>query len=129
MKIMGVQCSTNERRADDATRDVNAWLKCEYVSHRVGHCFAGVISSVTSFGLFIELKGLYVEGLVHISELSNDYFHFDPARMMLKGENSGKRYRLGDAVYVQVVRVDMDERKVDLMLIENPEHIDMIEAE
>jgi ribonuclease R len=129
MKVMGVHCSTNERRADDATRDVNAWLKCEYVSHRLGHCFAGVISSVTSFGLFIELKGLYVEGLVHISELDNDYFHFDPARMMLKGENTGKRYRLGDAVYVQVVRVDMDERKVDLMLVNHPSVVDVIESE
>ncbi|MBI3171670.1 MAG: VacB/RNase II family 3'-5' exoribonuclease, partial [Hydrocarboniphaga effusa] len=100
-----VHCSTTERRADDATRDVLAWLKCEYMRHHVGESFTGVVSSVVGFGLFVELEGLYIEGLVHISDLGADYFHYDEARHELGGERTGMRYRLSDRVRVQVLRV------------------------
>ena len=110
----GIHTSMAERRADDATRDVTAWLKCEYLQDRIGESFAGVISGVTRFGLFVELKDLYVEGLVHINNLGNDFFHFDQAQQRLLGERTRKVYRLGDAIEVVVARVDLDERKVDL---------------
>ncbi|QEP43471.1 ribonuclease R [Ectothiorhodospiraceae bacterium BW-2] len=116
MVLMGAHCSMTERRADEATRDACDWLKCEFMLDRVGQEFEGIISSVTSFGLFVELKSIYVEGLVHISELKNDYYHFDPAKHRLLGEHSRKIYRLGDAVRVSVVRVDLDEHKIDFAL-------------
>jgi ribonuclease R len=105
-----------ERRADDATRDVTAWLKCEYMQEHVGDSFSGVISGVTGFGLFVELSDIYVEGLVHITALTSDYYHFDPAHHRLTGENSGRIYRLGDTIKVTVARVDLDERKIDFVL-------------
>lgn len=117
MVILGEHCSANERRADDATRDVVTWLKCEYMMDKIGEEFSGVISAVTSFGLFVELNDIYVEGLVHISSLGQDYFHFDPLSHQLKGEHSNIRYRLGDSVKVKVARVDLDEKKIDFMLI------------
>jgi len=113
---LGAHCSMTERRADDATRDVVAWLKCYYMKDRVGESFTGSISGVTSFGAFVALDGVYVEGLVHVSDLGNDYFHFDPARHQLMGERTRKRYRLGDRLRVEVARVDLDTSRIDFTL-------------
>ena len=103
-----------ERRADDATRDVVAWLKCEYLSDHIGEEYPGVVAAVTSFGLFVELVDVYIEGLVHVSALHSDYYHFDAAHQRLVGEHSRKTYQLGDEFRVRLVRVDLDERKIDL---------------
>jgi len=113
---LGAHCSMTERRADDATRDVEAWLKCFYMRDHLGSVFSGSVSSVTSFGMFVSLDDLYVEGLVHISELGKDYFHFDATKHQLLGERTGQRYRLGDRVKVRVVKVDMETTKVDFVL-------------
>ena len=115
---LGLHCSMTERRADDATRDVEAWLKCFYMQDKIGECFDGVISSVTGFGLFVALDDVYVEGLIHISELPSDYFHFDAVKHTLLGERSGKQYRLGDRLRVQLVRVDLETSKIDFILAE-----------
>lgn len=120
MLARGEHCSMAERRADEATRDVEAWLKCEYLQDRVGESFDGVVAAVTSFGLFVELADLYIEGLVHISALPGDYYHFDPAKQRLTGERSSRSFRLGDTVKVQVARVDLDDKKIDLELIDSP---------
>lgn len=117
MTLLGEHCSANERRADDATRDVVSWLKCEYMMDKVGEEFPGIISAVTSFGFFVELNEIYVEGLVHISNLGQDYFHFDPISHQLKGERTNAAFRLGDRVNVKLVRVDLDEKKIDFELI------------
>ncbi len=117
LKTLGEHCSTTERRADEATWDVIAWLKCEYMRDKVGEEFEGVISAVTSFGFFVELKEIYVEGLVHISTLGQDFYHFDPLRHCLVGERTHVAYRIGDVVTVKVARVDLDERKIDLDLV------------
>lgn len=116
---LGEQCSMTERRADDATRDVEAWLKCEFLQGNVGEVFDGVIASVTGFGLFVQLAGVYTEGLVHISALGGDFFHFDRVRHSLIGEHTSRAFRLGDEVRVRVVRVDLDDRKIDLELEES----------
>lgn len=116
MVQLGEHCSMTERRADDATRDVSNWLKCEFLQQHVGEDFTGVIAAVTSFGIFVELQGVYVEGLVHVSSLSNDYYHFDAVKHRLVGERSGQSYGLGDQVEVVVVRVDLEERKIDFEL-------------
>jgi ribonuclease R len=113
---LGIHCSMTERRADDATRDVEAWLKCFYMRDHLGSSFEGTISSVTGFGLFVALDDLFIEGLVHVSELGADYFHYDATKHQMLGERSGKRYRLGDRVRVKVVRVDMESTKLDFML-------------
>ncbi|MDP2806443.1 MAG: ribonuclease R [Gallionellaceae bacterium] len=113
---LGVHCSQTERRADDATRDVEAWLKCFYMRDHLGSVYDGTISSVTGFGLFVALDDLYVEGLIHVSELGADYFHFEAAKHQMLGERTGKRYRLGDRVKVKVVRVDMENTKIDFSL-------------
>ena len=113
---LGAHCSMTERRADEATRDVVAWLKCYYMKDRVGERFAGSISGVASFGAFVALDDVYVEGLVHVSELGNDYFHFDAARHQLLGERTRKRYRLGDRLRVNVARVDLDTSRIDFTL-------------
>jgi ribonuclease R len=118
MVVNGEHCSMTERRADDATREVEAWLKCEYLQEHVGEEFEGVISAVTGFGLFVELKDLYIEGLVHITALPGDYYQFDAAKQRLTGERSARSYRLGGSVRVQVARVDLDDRKIDLELID-----------
>lgn len=118
MIVNGEHCSMSERRADEATREVNSWLKCEYLQDHVGDEFNGIISAVTSFGLFVELEDLYIEGLVHITALPGDYYNFDKARQRLIGERSGRSFQLGGSVRVQVARVDLDDRKIDLELIE-----------
>jgi ribonuclease R len=117
MVVMGEQCSVTERRADDATREVEAWLKCEYLQEHVGDEFDGVVAAVTSFGLFVELANIYIEGLVHISALPADYYHYDQGKQRLTGERSGRSFNLGDAVRVQVARVDLDDKKIDLELL------------
>jgi ribonuclease R len=118
MDAFGVQCSSCERRADEASRDVVAWLKCEYLLEHVEETFDGVINAVTSFGLFVELKDIYIEGLVHVTMLKRDYYHFDAAGQRLVGERTREVYRLGDSVQVRVVRVDLDDRKIDLELLQ-----------
>jgi ribonuclease R len=117
MVLFGEHCSAAERRADEATWDVVSWLKCEYMQSKLGEQFKGVVSAVTSFGFFVELTDIFVEGLVHISTLDKDYFRFDPIGHRLVGERSGVTYRLGDAVQVIVARVDLDERKMDFELV------------
>ena len=112
---LGKHCSQTERRADEAGRDVESWLKCFYMQDRIGECFGGVISGVTGFGLFVALDGVYVEGLVHISDLAKDYFHFDSVKHMLVGERGGGRYRLGDRIRVKIVRVDLESSKIDFI--------------
>ncbi len=118
MVVLGEHCSANERRADEATREVISWLKCEYMMDKVGEEFNGLISAVTGFGFFVELADIYVEGLVHISTLPQDYFHFDATSHQLYGERTGIRYRLGDLVKVKVARVDLDEKKIDFDLLQ-----------
>lgn len=118
MVLLGEHCSANERRADDATRDVVSWLKCEYMMDKIGEEYSGIISAVTSFGFFVELADIFVEGLVHISNLGQDYFHFDPTSHQLKGERTGMNFRLGDCVNIRVVRVDLDEKKMDFELVQ-----------
>jgi ribonuclease R len=117
----GLHCSANERRADEASRDVEAWLKCKYMREHLGEEYAGVVSSATSFGIFVTLDALYVEGLVHITELGGEYFRFDEARQELRGERSGTRYAVGTRVRIQVSRVDLDGRKIDFRLINEGE--------
>jgi len=117
MAELGQHCSDTERRADEATRDAVTFLKCEFLSHRLGEEYDAVVTAATNFGLFVELEPLYVEGLVHITELGEDYFHYDNARHCLKGERTGKVYRLGDRIRVQVAQVKLDDRKVDLRFI------------
>ncbi|MBK3919602.1 Ribonuclease R [Stutzerimonas frequens] len=116
LEQLGEQCSMTERRADEATRDVVNWLKCEFMKDRVGETFPGVITAVTGFGLFVELTDIYVEGLVHVTAMPGDYYHFDPLHHRLSGERSGRSFRLGDSVEVRVMRVDLDERKIDFEL-------------
>lgn len=115
MVALGGHCSMTERRADEATRDAADWLKCEFMLDRVGDEYEGIITAVTSFGLFVELNDIYVEGLVHITSLANDYYKFDPVGHRLTGERGGKVYRLGDSFRARVARVDLDERKIDFL--------------
>lgn len=123
MEQLGKHCSMTERRADDATRDVVAWLKCEYMQDKLGQRFEGRISAVTSFGVFVELNDVYVEGLVHITSLKNDYYVYDAVKHRLVGEKRGQRYRLGDKMTVLVARVDLDERKIDFdPIFDEPSH-------
>ena len=117
MHHLGGDCSSTERRAEEATRDVVQRLKCEYMQDKIGEEFEGTISSVTAFGLFVELDEIYVEGLVHVTSLPTDYYHFDPVGHRLKGERSNKTFRLANRVRVQVARVDIDEKKIDFDLV------------
>jgi ribonuclease R len=117
---LGIHCSANERRADEASRDVEAWLKCYFVRDKLGEEFTGTISGVTPFGIFVTLDSLFIEGLVHVTELGADYFQYDEARHELRGERTGIRYQLTDRVTVQVSRVDLDARKIDLRLVNEP---------
>jgi ribonuclease R len=113
----GLHCSANERRADEASRDVEAWLKCKYMRDHLGEEYSGVVTAVTGFGLFVTLDALYVEGLVHITELGGEYYRFDEARQELRGERTGIRYTIGSRVQVQVSRVDLDGRRIDFALL------------
>ncbi|TRX52823.1 ribonuclease R [Thalassomonas sp. M1454] len=113
---LGEHCSMTERRADDATRDVSDWLKCEFMRDHVGDTFEGVISTVTNFGFFVRLQDFHIEGLVHISSLGKDFYSHDEVRMCLVGEKSGKKYHVGDLLEVQVAAVNLDEKKIDLLL-------------
>ena len=117
----GAHCSANERRADEASRDVEAWLKCRFMRDHLGEEYAGTVSAATSFGMFVLLDELFVEGLVHITELGGEYFRFDEARQELRGERSGVRYTVGSRVRVQVSRVDLDGRKIDFRLVREGE--------
>ena len=113
----GAHCSSTERRADDATREVADWLKCEYMQDHVGEEFEGIISSVTGFGFFVRLNDLFIDGLVHISGLANDYYLFDIPKQRLIGENSGMIFRIGDAVKVRVEAVSLEQKQIDFSLI------------
>ena len=118
---IGEHCSGTERRADEATRDAESWLKCEYMQDKLGEEFDGTITSVNSFGIFVELDGIYVDGLVHITALDNDYYHFDPIGHRLTGERTGTVHRLGDRLRIQVAAVNLDERKIDFVLAKSTE--------
>ena len=109
-------CSMTERRADEATRDVVRWLKAEYMMEHIGGEFDGIISGVTNFGIFVELANIFIDGLVHITALGNDYFQYDQPRHQLIGERSHQKFRLGDAVRVKVVRVSLEEGRIDFEL-------------
>ncbi len=113
MEGLGAHCSGCERRADEATRDAMDWLKCEFMQDRVGETFQGQITGVAPFGLFVEVEGLHVEGLVHVSSLNNDYYHYEADHLRLRGERTGRTYRLADKMRIQVMRVDLDQRKID----------------
>lgn len=116
LDLLGEECSTTERRADEATRDVSDWLKCEFMQDHVGDTFEAVIASVTNFGLFVRLNELFIDGLVHISSLGSDYYQFDPMRQRLIGENTGQIYQVGDPVTVKVAAVNLDDRQIDLLM-------------
>ena len=116
MEKLGAISSGHERRAEDATRDVEAALKCEYMEQHVGDEFDGVVTSVTSFGLFVQIPELQVDGLVHVTSLDNDYYHFEPGKLRLVGERTGRTYRLGEPMRVRVQRVDADSRRIDFRL-------------
>ena len=119
----GLHCSANERRADEASRDVEAWLKCKYMREHLGEEYGGVVTAATGFGLFVTLDAMYVEGLVHITELGGEYFRFDEARQELRGERTGIRYAIGSRVRIQVSRVDLDGRKIDFRLVRDIEEM------
>ena len=119
----GLHCSANERRADEASRDVEAWLKCKYMREHLGEEYGGVVTAATTFGIFVTLDEMYVEGLVHITELGGEYFKFDEARQELRGERTGIRYAIGSRVRVQVSRVDLDGRKIDFRLVREGEEL------
>ncbi|WP_414708359.1 ribonuclease R [Ramlibacter sp.] len=119
----GLHCSANERRADEASRDVEAWLKCKYMREHLGEEYSGVVTAATTFGIFVTLDQMYVEGLVHITELGGEYFKFDEARQELRGERTGIRYAIGSRVRVQVSRVDLDGRKIDFRLVRDDEEL------
>ncbi|MDF1724312.1 MAG: ribonuclease R [Alcanivorax sp.] len=116
MVAIGEQCSMTERRADDATRDVVSWLKCQFMESHIGDVFEGVISGVANFGLFVQLNELHIDGLVHVANLDSDYYHFDEVNLTLTGESSGRKFGLGDGVTVRVAAVHTEERKIDLQL-------------
>ena len=115
MSELGVHLSMTERRADDASRDVEQWLKCEYMSDKVGDNFSGVISGVAGFGLFVELSDVFVEGLISVRDLRDDYYAFDDVHHQLKGERNAKIYRLGDKINVKIASVNLDDRKIEFI--------------
>jgi ribonuclease R len=117
MTGLGESCSRFERRADDASRDAADWLKCEYLLKHIGQQFHGIVTSVTSFGLFVQLEDLLIDGLVHVTALKRDYYQFDPVRPQLVGEMTNRSYQLGDRLQVKVARVDMEDRKIDFDLV------------
>ena len=115
MVEIGAHLSMTERRADDASRDVEQWLKCEYMRDKVGESFSGVISGVAGFGLFVELTEIFVEGLVSVRDLKEDYFNYDDVHHQLKGQRGGRIYRLGDLINVKVASVNLDDRKIEFI--------------
>ncbi len=121
---LGVHCSQNERRADEASREVSSWLKCMYAREHMGAEFDGAISGVAGFGIFVTMDQLLIDGMIHIAELGRDYFKYDQAHHVLRGERSGQTFRLGQRVRVKIVRADPDALKIDLQLVDaNPEPI------
>jgi ribonuclease R len=127
-RAWGVQCSGHERRADEASRDVEAWLKCQFMRERVGEQYAGKVTGVAAFGLFVTLDQLYVEGLVHVSELGSEYFQFSDTSHELRGERTGQRYRLTDPIEVQVQRVDLETRRIEFRLVQRATQKGVIQA-
>ncbi|MCV6605178.1 MAG: S1 RNA-binding domain-containing protein, partial [Porticoccaceae bacterium] len=121
MLTLAEHCSQASRRADKASWDVEAWLKCEYMQDFIDETFTGVVASLTNFGLFIELEDIQVEGLIHISALKDDYYKFDPAQQRMVGERHHRSYGLGDSIEIRVVRVDMDQRKIEFELAQQEE--------
>jgi len=117
VKTVAEHCSMTERRADEASRDVTNWLKCEFMKDKVGETFTGIVSGVTSFGLFVQLQDIFIDGLVHVTALPSDFYHYEPSRQALVGEHSGMKYHLGDALLVRVTRVDLGTRKIDFDLV------------
>jgi ribonuclease R len=117
LNVIGADLSITERRADEATRDVVNWLKCEYLLDRVGEEYTGVVSAVTGFGLFVMLDDLYVEGLIHVTGLPKDYYYHEAAQQRMIGERTGRVFRLGQRLRVIVARVNLDERKIDFKLL------------
>ncbi len=120
---LGVHCSMTERRADEATRDVNNWLKCYFMQDKIGEVYEGTVAGVTAFGVFVALDGVYVEGLLHVTELGNDYFNYDKARHEMIGERTHVRFRLGDRLTVKVARVDLETSKIDFTLVSHASHL------
>jgi len=120
---LGVHCSMTERRADEATRDVTNWLKCFFMQDKIGEVYEGTVAGVTSFGVFVALDGVYVEGLLHVTELGNDYFNYDKARHEMLGERTGVRFRLGDRLTIKVARVDLETSKIDFTLVSHASHL------
>ena len=118
---LGAHCSQTERRADEASREVESWLKCYYMRNRVGNLFDGTVSGVANFGVFVALDGVYVEGMVHVSELGSDYYQFDAAKHQLLGERTGRRFRLGDRIWVKIARVDLETSRIDFVLVDSSE--------
>jgi ribonuclease R len=117
MRSLGEHCSQTERRADEATRDAVDWLKCEFMMDKIGEVFEGTITSATGFGLFVELDNIYVEGLIHVTSLDHDYYHFDAAHHRLVGERTGQVFRLGDHLVVSVAKVNLEDKKIDFDLV------------
>jgi ribonuclease R len=122
MEAKGQQCSMLERRADDATRDAMSWLKCEYMSDKIGEEFAALITGIVDFGLFVQVKGVQIDGLVHVSSLGSDYFSRDKSGYRLVGARSGRVFRLGDSLHVRLINVIADERKIDFELVQSGAH-------
>ena len=121
MTRLGAITSEHERRAEEATRDVEAWLKCQYMFDRVGDAYDGVVTSVTNFGLFVQIPELMIDGLVHVTSLPNDYYHYDGERQEMVGERTGRSFGLGEAMKVIVQRVDMETRRIDFRPAELPQ--------
>ena len=119
MERLGAITSAHERRAEDATRDVEAWLKCQYMLDRVGEEYPGVVTGVTNFGVFVQIPELMIDGLVHVTSLPNDYYHYEGGRQQLVGERTGRAFGLGDAMEVQVQRVDMETRRIDFRPVDS----------
>ena len=118
MERLGTTTSAHEKRAEEATREVEAWLKCQYMEQHLGDEFEGVITGVTNFGLFVQVTDLLVDGLVHVTSLTNDYYHYETGTQSLVGERTGRVYRLGERMRVQVNRVDMETRRIDFRPVE-----------
>lgn len=123
LEATGEHLSVTERRADEATRDVVNWLKCEYLIDRVGEKYTGVVTAVTGFGLFVMLDDLYIEGLIHVTSLPKDYYYHEASQHRMIGERTGRVFRLGQKLTVSLVRVNLEERKIDFELIEDPNQI------